>query len=177
MRLAAFCTAVAAAIGLVAAPSCAYPSFTLASTAFSNGGTIPNDYSFNADGCTGKNLSPELHWSGAPKNTASYALTVFDPDARKGAGFWHWVLFNVAGTVHALPAGTAEGDSAATDFGTTGYGGPCPPVGDAPHHYIFTLYALDEKLDKSSISNGPDLVKALEGHVLARARLVGRFGR
>jgi hypothetical protein len=117
---------------------------------------MSNAQVFNSFGCTGKNISPEVNWSGAPAGTKSFALTVYDPDAPTGSGWWHWLVFNIppdtmkltqdAGDVKAgkIPPGAVQN---VTDFGTAGYGGPCPPKGDKVHHYIFTIYALKEKLN------------------------------
>ena len=115
------------------------------------------DQVFNGFGCTGKNISPALKWSGAPVGTKSYALMVYDPDAPTGSGWWHWVVYNIPATCHELSQGAGATDSKTlpkgamqgrTDFGTAGFGGACPPKGDKPHRYIFTLFALKtEKLD------------------------------
>src|ERR1700730_9050076 len=102
-------------------------SFVLRSKAFVDGGTIPHDYSYNAYGCTGKNISPELHWSGAPAGVKSFALTVFDPDANKGKGWWHWVVYGIDPHARSLAVGEPfPGLEGKTDFGSTGYGGPGP---------------------------------------------------
>lgn len=151
-------------------------SFTLKSDAFSPGGTIPIEYTYNGLGCTGKNVSPELHWSGAPQGTRSFALTVFDTDANHSKGWWHWVAYGIAGGTRSLAkAEPFPGLEGKNDFGTSGYGGPCPPPGDSPHHYVFTIYALNEALGGSL--NGPQLLDAVKGHILGKAQLVGRFGR
>jgi hypothetical protein len=167
---------IAAAIALIAAAKPTPAPFTLSSADFAGGATIPQADAFDKGGCPGKNTSPELHWSGAPSGTKSFALTVFDPDARAGKGWWHWVVYGIdaktAGLAKNEPFPGLEG---ATDFGSTGYGGPCPPPGDTPHHYIFTLYALDQSVGGSL--DGPQLLKAIEGHVVGKATLVGRFGR
>lgn len=111
---------------------------------------------FNGFGGEGENISPSLSWSDAPKDAKSFAVTVFDPDAETGSGFWHWVIFDIPSTVRELPAGTGNVDQvyvpglkqASCDFGHMGYGGACPPEGDNPHRYIFTLHALScEQLD------------------------------
>lgn len=110
---------------------------------------------FNGFGCSGKNISPELSWSHPPKGTKSFALTMYDPDAPTGSGWWHWVVFNIPANVKALPRnfGNLESDASMpglvqsrTDFGKPGYGGPCPPAGGKAHHYRISLYAL--KTDK-----------------------------
>lgn len=164
------------AIAFTASACVAKSSLQLASTTFADGATIPHANSYNASGCTGDNAAPELHWSGAPAGTKSFALTMFDPDARAGAGWWHWVVYGIDSRTHELPAGKpVPGTLGVTSFGAPGYGGPCPPPGDTPHHYVFTLYALDELLVGKF--DGPDLLTAIKGHVLAKAQLIGRFGR
>ena len=175
-----------ATIVVALAAQTAHAAFTLTSPAFKNGGIIPHRHSYSGYGCTGRNTSPELDWSGAPADTKTFALTVFDPDARNGQGWWHWVVFNIPATVTKLQAGAGSGSDALlpqgavqgrTDFETVGYGGPCPPPG-APHHYHFTLYALDEHIDGlSPLASGPLLVKTIRGHVLAKTELVGLFSR
>ena len=175
-------TISAAALALLvcsAEPSGAKDTFTLGSEAFADGGRIPHKHSYNGYGCTGKNISPELHWSNAPQGTKSFALTVFDPDANKGKGWWHWVVYGIDPGVHALAAGEPPaGIEGKTDFGTSGWGGPCPPPGDPAHHYEFTLYALDTKVPSGSESlTGPDLLETIKDHMLGKATLVGRFAR
>ncbi|HEX3430161.1 MAG TPA: YbhB/YbcL family Raf kinase inhibitor-like protein [Rhizomicrobium sp.] len=136
--------------------------------------------------CGGENRSPALAWSGAPKGTASYAVSMFDSDANGGRGFWHWLVFNIpatsqglpagAGSESGLPSGAAQTDN---DFGTPGYGGPCPPPGSGTHHYILTLYALPTAtvpLDNNRA--GPAAIAAyLKAHALATATLTGTYRR
>lgn len=154
----------------------AVSTFVLGSKTFTDGGTIPHENSYDHYGCSGKNLSPELHWSGAPKGTTSLALTVFDPDANKGKGWWHWVVYGIdPATTSFAEGGPVTGLEGKTSFGSEGYGGPCPPPGDTPHHYVFTLYALDQTV--GSKMDGPQLLAAIKGHVLGKAQLIGRFGR
>jgi hypothetical protein len=120
-------------------------------------GTFQSKFILNGFGCTGGNVSPALQWSNVPAGTRSLALLVHDPDAPTGAGFWHWAVYNIPPTASGLPQGAGNAQSALPapgfggtndfmDTGATGangnYGGPCPPAGDAPHHYVFTLYAL-----------------------------------
>lgn len=123
--------------------------FQLSSPSLSTGSTMPEKHAFNGFGCQGANVSPALSWGNAPTGTQSFAITAYDPDAPTGSGWWHWVVYNLpanaraltenASKAQALPAGTVEGR---TDFGTAGYGGACPPAGDKPHRYIFTVHAL-----------------------------------
>src|SRR5947208_13289781 len=132
-------------------------TFTLTSPDVHQGQTIPSANVFNGMGCTGQNVSPALGWSGAPAGTKSFAVTIYDPDAPTGSGWWHWVVYNLPASVtklaagagdpkkNLLPPGAAQGN---TDFGSPGFGGACPPPGDKPHHYHFTVFALDtDKLD------------------------------
>ena len=126
-------------------------AFVLTSPAFHQGGTIPKRYT-----CDGANISPALRWTAPPRRTASFSLTVFDPDA-PGGGFLHWRIARLPASARSLPAGSRLGGL--NSAGTRGWTGPCPPPGPA-HHYRFTLRALDRA-----------------GHVLAAARLVGLYRR
>ena len=127
--------------------------FTLSSSDFAPGGKLADEQAFDATGCTGGNVSPALRWHGAPAGTKSFALLVHDPDAPTGgAGWWHWIAFDIPESVSALPKGAGRPDgsgmprgaaSVANDYGQPGYGGPCPPPGDKPHRYVFTVYALE----------------------------------
>jgi len=176
------------AVGL-AAPSVAADvtgQLTLRSPQIGQGKTIPAEQVYDGFGCSGKNISPALSWSGAPAGTKSFALMVHDPDAPTGSGFWHWIIYDLPADTASLPAdagnpkkrllpsGAVQGRS---DFGTTGYGGPCPPPGK-PHHYHFRLYAL--KVAKLAVP--ADATAALIGfnvnaNKLAETDLVGLYGR
>jgi Raf kinase inhibitor-like YbhB/YbcL family protein len=151
------------------------------------GSKIGNIHVFKGMDCTGDNLSPALSWQGAPAATKSYAVTIYDPDAPTGSGWWHWVVFNIpasttrlpegAGdaTKNLLPAGAVQGN---TDFGAPGYGGPCPPKGDKPHHYIFTVYALNtDKIDVPANATAAYVGFNLHAHQLAKATLTGLYWR
>jgi Raf kinase inhibitor-like YbhB/YbcL family protein len=137
-------------------------------------------------GCGGKNISPALSWSGAPNGTKSFALSIYDPDAPTGSGFWHWVVFNIPADVTSLTKGAGDPKSDAapkgavqsrTDFGTPGYGGPCPPKGDNPHHYQITIFALDtDKIDADENSTAAFVGFNLHFHTLAKATLTGVWG-
>jgi len=174
------------AAGLPAATEGAMAKFTLTSTDFTEGTTLANAQVFNEFGCKGGNVSPALAWSGAPAGTQSFALLMHDPDAPTGSGWWHWIVYNIPPGTSALaagagdpkkgqmPAGAVQGRN---DYGSAGYGGPCPPPG-SPHHYNFTLYAL--KVAKLEVPQGASA--ALIGfnaraHALAEARLTGMYGR
>ena len=115
--------------------------FSLTSTDIRQGQPIPRQFW----GCTGPGVSPELSWSGAPAATQSYALTMYDPDAPTGSGFWHWIAWDIPTGTTSLPTGVmlAPGVNGRNDSGSFGYTGPCPPVGDIKHHYEFTILALD----------------------------------
>jgi len=176
-------------LGLAFQPtdSMASSRMVLLSKDFKNHGTIKNEQVFSSFGCSGKNISPELHWKGVPKGTKSLALTAYDPDAPTGSGWWHWVLIDLpANTTHlAKNAGTFDGGAlpkgsfqAVTDFGKKGYGGPCPPVGDRPHHYIFTLYALKApKLDVPEKASPALIGYFIHQTMIKKATLVGLYGR
>jgi Raf kinase inhibitor-like YbhB/YbcL family protein len=168
----------------VRAPDAAKNGATLrvSSESFADGSKIPMENVFT--GCGGKNTSPQLAWSGAPSGTKSFAITCFDPDAPTGAGYWHWLAFNIPASVSSLRAGDGNGDAPAggsggySDFGMTQYGGPCPPPSDGDHRYIFTVYALDvDKIDgASAATTGATLVFKMRGHVLATGSITGKFG-
>jgi Raf kinase inhibitor-like YbhB/YbcL family protein len=144
--------AIIAALLLASAGTAGAAPFTLTSTSFKNGGNIEQKNAGNIMGCTGESKSPALEWKNAPEGTKSFALLVHDPDAPTGgAGFWHWIVYNIpAGTTSLpeggpLPPGAVQGN---TDMGKPGYIGPCPPPGSPKHHYNFMLYPLKvEKLD------------------------------
>jgi Raf kinase inhibitor-like YbhB/YbcL family protein len=178
-------TAFALAVSLAGAASAG--GFTLTSPDLKPGARLAEQQVFKGFGCEGGNVSPELAWQGAPKGTRSFAVTVYDPDAPTGSGWWHWVVFNLpadasglkkgAGDAKAglLPAGAVQ---SRTDFNQAGYGGPCPPVGDKPHRYQFTVYAL--KTDKLPLD--ADAPAAMVGfylhqNMLGKAELLGRYGR
>ncbi|MGV3517443.1 YbhB/YbcL family Raf kinase inhibitor-like protein [Luteitalea sp.] len=161
--------------------------FTLTSPDLPAGQPLPAAQVFNGFGCTGPNVSPRLEWAGAPAGTKSFAVTVYDPDAPTGSGWWHCVVFNIPSATTVLEAGAGTpGSSKApkgavqsrTDFGAPGFGGACPPPGDRPHRYIFTVHAL--KVDSLPLdANAP---RAMVGYYLtqntiAKASLTRTYGR
>jgi Raf kinase inhibitor-like YbhB/YbcL family protein len=161
--------------------------FKLTSPTIKPGSMLTEAQVFNGFGCTGKNVSPTLKWSGAPAGTKSFALTVYDPDAPTGSGWWHWVVYNIpaaatelpegAGTADgkALPAGSAQGK---TDFGAPGFGGACPPQGDKPHRYIFTVYALKtDKLDIPADGTAALVGFMINANKLGAATFTAKYGR
>jgi Raf kinase inhibitor-like YbhB/YbcL family protein len=161
--------------------------FKLSSPEIKANHMIPKSFEFNGFGCSGDNKSPALKWSGAPKGTKSFAVTVYDPDAPTGSGWWHWVVINIpadvtelasnAGALNSttLPKGAVQGRA---DYGTAAWGGTCPPQGDKPHRYIFTVYAL--KTDKIDVP--ADATAALTGfmihaNTLGKASFTAKYGR
>jgi Raf kinase inhibitor-like YbhB/YbcL family protein len=145
----------------------------LSSPAFKASGAIPKRHT-----CAGENLSPPLEWRGVPPATRSFAFVVDDPDAD---GFTHWTVFNLAPELTALPEGARPGAVSQTtregsnDFGSVGYGGPCPPFGR--HRYSFRLYALDVPSISPTPPTKARLRATIEGHILAEAELIGAFER
>lgn len=140
-----------AAITFLALQNVQAADFMLTSPQIKDGKRIANEQVFNDFGCKGDNVSPALQWTEAPKDAKSFAITVYDPDAPTGSGWWHWIIFNIPASVNALPKNAGDPQSglapagsiqSMTDYGRPGYGGPCPPVGAKPHRYIFTVYAL-----------------------------------
>lgn len=144
-------------LGLITTAHAQSAAFTLSSPNHLASGSFDNKFILNGFGCTGGNVSPALEWRNVPAGTKSLSLQIHDPDAPTGSGFWHWGVYNMPPTTTGLPQGA--GNSPATlpapayggntdfqDTGATGvngnYGGPCPPAGDKPHRYVFTLYAL-----------------------------------
>ena len=181
-RVGVACFALGAALSATAAES----PFKLLSSAVVPNSSLAPDQVYNAFGCTGKNISPPLIWSGVPPETKSFALTMYDPDAPTGSGWWHWVVYNIPASATVLDAGAGNTDGklpsgamqGRTDFGTTGYGGPCPPKGDKPHRYIFTIYALKTaKLDVPASSSAAMLGFAINANKLASATLTAFYGR
>jgi Raf kinase inhibitor-like YbhB/YbcL family protein len=148
------------------------PKLTLTSPAFQDSAEMADRYTYKLGSqCNGENFSPALEWTGVPAGTQSLALTIVDPD---GGNWTHWLLFNLPPETTSLPEavnGPDIGTKGKNDFGTLGYGGPCPPGGT--HHYIFTLYALDTTLDLQEGAQRKDFETAIKGHILARAQLTG----
>ncbi len=157
----------------------------LTTQAFQTKGKIPMRFSGE-----GVDLSPELRWSDSPPGTREYALVVEDPDAPKMPGkdhpFVHWVAYNIPENVSFLPEGLARTDrlfvpvsidQGKNSFGKTGYNGPLPPAGDGVHHYIFTLYALDQEIGLAPGFGKAELMEAIDGHVIAAAEIIGTYER
>ncbi|HEV8022294.1 MAG TPA: YbhB/YbcL family Raf kinase inhibitor-like protein [Candidatus Lustribacter sp.] len=170
---------VLAVIFALAGSAAAASSFTLETSAFLNGGTMPRTDAAAADSCAGRNLSPPLHLTGFPAATRSFAVVLYDTDAH----FVHWVAYGIAPATVTLEPGFGSDATAAftggrNDAGTTLYFGPCPPRGDKPHHYVFTAYALD--LAPARLQPGltrSAFLKAIAGHTLAQAQITGMYSR
>lgn len=176
---------------VAAALTCAAGSavaFELTSPDISPDQPIADRHVFDGFGCKGGNVSPALAWSSPPEGTKSFALLVHDPDAPTGgAGWWHWVVYNLPASANGLAQGAGSADGARlpagavqhrTDFGPPGWGGPCPPVGDQPHRYVFTLHAL--KVEKLEIPEGAtaSLVGFMvNANSIGKASLTARYGR
>lgn len=155
--------------------------FSLTSRSLSPNGRMPLRDVYGQ--CGGGNISPELMWHDPPPDTRSYAVTMFDPDAK--GGFWHWIAFDISVGAHGLNAGAgtpnggnAPGDTVQlrNDFGNAGYSGPCPPAG-APHHYVITVYALDvPRLGVFTLLDRKAALAAIRKHTLAKAALTVTWG-
>jgi len=156
--------------------------FALTSRDIANDRPLTKREVFNGFGCEGANISPELSWSNAPAGTKSFAVTVYDPDAPTGSGWWHWTVFNIPPSIKRLPSGGDHLPVGAiqgrTDYGRSEYGGVCPPLGDKPHHYQFTVWALKvEKLALDAQASGALVGYMLNANVLAKATLTANYSR
>jgi Raf kinase inhibitor-like YbhB/YbcL family protein len=177
---------VAAAAVCCATLSAQAEPFTLTSPDIAEGRNLPDAQVLQGFGCSGGNQSPALQWQGVPSGTQSLALTVYDPDAHTGSGWWHWVVYNLPATTSGLPAQAGSGQAGLptgavqgrTDFGAPGYGGACPPAGDKPHRYIFTLYALKvPRIDLPADASAAMVSFMLHANTLAQTRLTAIYGR
>ena len=162
----------------------------ITSNSFKDGDYLAKDHILSADagfGCDGGNRSPHLAWSGAPAGTKSFALTCFDPDAPTGSGFWHWLVVNIPPNVTELSLGAGDPKNpklpagalqTRTDYGMAGYGGPCPPAGDHPHRYLFTIFAVGvEKLNATADTPAAVIGFQLHFNTLEKAMLMGLYKR
>ncbi|MBU1642267.1 YbhB/YbcL family Raf kinase inhibitor-like protein [bacterium] len=158
-------------------------NFTLESDTLT--GQLTKAEEFGGFGCSGENISPELHWVNPPEGTKSFAITVYDPNAPTGSGWWHWLVVNIpadvkgvatnASAAHTLPKGALE---TMTDYGFSGFGGACPPKGDKAHAYIFTVYALDvDKLDVKDKTDSAIVGYNINGHTIQKATIVSYYKR
>ena len=176
-----------ALVGFLAVHNAGAEGFSLSSPQIQAKGRVAAEQVFNSFGCQGGNVSPALQWQDAPRDAKSFAVTLYDPDAPTGSGWWHWVIFNIPAHVSGLeknagsleagraPAGSIQGR---TDFGKPGYGGPCPPAGDKRHRYQFTVYAL--KTDKLPLDeNAPAAMVGyyLDQNLIQKTVLTGYYSR
>ena len=149
-------------------------AFTLTSNDFKDGDVLP-DAQVQAKG----NTSPHLTWSGAPEGTKSFAITLYDPDAPTGSGFWHWTVANIPADVSEIPAGGPMPSGAVegrTDYGAPGFGGAAPPPGHGPHRYIFTVFAVDvDSLPVTPEDSGAKYGFNLHFHTLAKTTLTATY--
>jgi len=175
-----------AAVGVSALGSSAAiaQNMSLTSSDLKEGDTIVNEQVFKGFGCAGGNVSPALSWNGAPSGTKSFAVSIYDPDAPTGSGWWHWVVFNIPPGTTSFPKGAGDVKKRLMPKGAiqsrTDFGGPCPPPGDKPHHYQITVFAVD--VDKLPDAKNDSASAALVGfdvhfHTLAKATLTGLYGR
>lgn len=161
--------------------------FSLMSDSIKPNSSLTNKQVFNGFGCSGDNVSPALSWKNSPKGTKSFAITMYDPDAPTGSGWWHWVVYNIPPSVNhlvenagdsnskGLPIGSIQGR---TDFGSVGFGGACPPVGDKPHRYQFTIYALNVERIAVPENASPALIGyMIHMNSLGSSKLQAKYGR
>lgn len=172
----------------LAAPAFAQENaFHLTSTAFAEGGLLPPQQVLDGFGCSGGNRSPDLAWTAPPAGTRSLAVTVYDPDAPTGSGWWHWVVFGLPPSAQGLTEGAGDPSGVAlppgavqarTDFGGPGYGGACPPEGDPAHRYVFTVWALGaDSLPLDADASGAMVGFFLNRLAVGKATLTARYGR
>jgi Raf kinase inhibitor-like YbhB/YbcL family protein len=162
------------------------PAFTVSSTDVAHGEQMSNTHVYNSFGMSGDNISPELSWSGFPAETKSFAVTLYDPDAPTGSGFWHWLVLDIPVSVTELPTGAGAAGGAGlpagafmvrNDYGSKDFGGTAPPQGDPPHRYVFAVHALD--VPKLGVDS--DVSPAVAGfnlrfHTIARGLLIPVYG-
>lgn len=175
--------AVMASSVLAAAPASA---FELTSSDIANGGTLKMEQAANSFGCSGGNLSPALAWKDAPEGTRSFVVTLYDPDAPTGSGWWHWSVFDIPASATTLSGGASANGGAAlpkgaiqgrTDFGTSFFGGACPPPGPA-HRYVLTVTALKvEKLGLDANASGALVGFMTRANALASASITATYGQ
>ena len=162
-------------------------AFTLTSPDIADGSTIAQSFEFDGFGCSGRNQSPVLRWSGAPEGTKGFAVNVYDPDAPTGSGFWHWYVIDLPASVSELPANAGAKGGAhlpagarpiRNDYGQYAWGGMCPPPGDKPHRYIFTVHALSvERIDVPDDAPAALAGFMVNAHTLAKASFTATYGR
>ena len=154
-------------------------SFTLSSSDISEGQQLAAAHVFQGFGCEGGNVAPTLSWTGAPAGTESYAITVYDPDAPTGSGWWHWFAFNIPADVTSMAADTSLDDSVVelnNDYGVAGFGGACPPPGEV-HRYEFTVHALGTMLEVDSAASNALAGFMVNANSLASSTITAVYNR
>ncbi|MEX3774895.1 YbhB/YbcL family Raf kinase inhibitor-like protein [Pseudomonas sp. MYb118] len=167
----------------VQVPAQAQERFTVSMPGVTDNRLFTSVAASDASGCGGKNQSPALSWNAGPSGTQSYAIVMHDPDGQKGQGVDHWIHYGIKASTRQIPPGAGtkssfEGAAGTNSKGSTGYIGPCPPVGDSSHHYIVQLYALD--LAPDALPAGltrAQLLEKIKGHVLRNSSVVRRYHR
>jgi hypothetical protein len=181
-RLSLLSLACCASLGLPAAHA-----LDLKSADLRDHGTLGAKQVLNGFGCQGSDQSPQLAWSDPPAGTKSFVVTVYDPDAPTGSGWWHWIVYDIPADVHSLAAGVGTEGSAKlpagaqqgrSDFGTLAFGGACPPAGDKPHRYVVTVHALKvDKLPVPAAPSGAMVGFMVHANALGSAQLTATYGR
>ena len=158
--------------------------FSLTSPTIKEGHFMAKEQEFDGFGCNGNNISPELNWHNAPSGTKSFVLTVFDPDAPTGSGFWHWIVADIPGSATGLAQGAGKGSlppgcrSFINDFGIKEFGGACPPEGHGMHRYQFTIWALpEETLPAADDARAAVVGFMLNSMALGKATLTATYAR
>jgi hypothetical protein len=177
MPLAVFLLFLGSAVGAGA--------FELRSVDVRDGGSLSEAHVYSGSGCSGDNLSPALSWTRAPAGTRSFALTVFDPDAPTGSGWWHWIVYDLPPSTTSLPRGIGQDTGlppgaieARNDFGARSFGGACPPSGDKPHRYVFTIHALKvARLDVPPDASATLVGFMINANQIGNASITARYGR
>jgi len=172
-------------ITLFAISTACASAFELISPDVQEGQVMSSAQVYKGFGCSGGNLSPALSWKGAPAGTRSFAVTVYDPDAPTGSGWWHWVVYDISATATALAAGAAikaplpvGSKQGRNDFGARNFGGACPPAGDKPHRYVFTVHALKlEKLGVPEDASAALIGFMLHSNSLDKAQITSTYAR
>ncbi|MEQ1635125.1 MAG: YbhB/YbcL family Raf kinase inhibitor-like protein [Methylococcales bacterium] len=160
-------------------------AFELSSPDVAEGKSLNAAQVYKGFGCDGGNLSPALAWKDAPAGVRSFAVTIYDPDAPTGSGWWHWLVYNIPASTSALPAGAAVktplprgARQGRNDFGEHNFGGACPPKNDKPHHYVFSVYALKvDKLDVPKAASAALIGFMLNNNSLGTAKLTATYSR
>ena len=178
---------IAAAMMVIMSGTVIAAPFSVSSADMRDGQTLAQTHWFGGFGCTGGNISPQIAWKNAPAGTRSFAVTAYDPDAPTGSGWWHWTVVNLPADTTGLPpsagaAGNARLPAGASqvrsDYGVAAWGGMCPPEGDAPHRYIFTVHALKvPRLDLPADATAALASYMVHANSLGKATFTARYGR